>query len=251
MKDNSSFQSQALDGKLNVMKYLVAALFILFLLPKTVSASLVEVSDDGGVTVNVLSYEDSLLVEETDIEVKRIASEENKTTSNISISKTGEKVSMRVGVDKNFDVTNIKDDLVEVEARPDTKKVKVSYDGNAFLITEESITASTTLPIVIDPVSGKFLLETGEGRKFLGVLPQEAAKSILKTKIINKVAKKPIKIVDENGKLSYLIDGEKVVSLFEFYDFRLPISTRISATTGEIESIEAPEWLKFISVIFV
>lgn len=225
---------------------------IFFAFTSPIQASLVKIEKSGEVVVSVLSKEDeALLGEERNLEIKRIASEDRETNSNIVISKSGEKVSMRVGMDEIFEVTDWNDDLVEIEARENVKRVKIAYRDGKFLITEDVVAASTNLPIIVDPESGKFLLETDTGRKYLTVLPADAARSALKTRLMTRLSEKPLEIINEDEGLSYIVEGEKVVSLLDFYDIKLPISTKISASTGEIESILEPEWLRFISFIFV
>ena len=109
------------------------------------------------------------------------------------------------------------------------------------------------MPINVDPSNKELSVTTSSGRKLISVLPREAIDALMRTKIINRMRlNERLNIVEEEGgDVSYVIKGQKVINLFNVYDYEIDITARVSVTTGEIVGIDEPEWLKAINFLFV
>ena len=107
------------------------------------------------------------------------------------------------------------------------------------------------MSVNIDPYENQLSLTTRTGKKYLKVLPFDAAQSILRTRLINNINSEPFKIVEGEKGLSYVINGNKVISVLNVYDIEIPITARVSALTGEVIAIDEPSWLKPLSFLFV
>ncbi|MFC1710337.1 hypothetical protein ACFL0F_01580 [Patescibacteria group bacterium] len=235
-----------------VFAFLVFLTF--FFVASETKASLLTINGEGEVIVKVLSSEDSIALgypETSELEVKQVANSGSEENSQVTLTKKDGIISLQVGSEKSLDVTNWKDDLVEIEERPNTKRIKVGLMGDDFTIAQEGIVASTGFPVNIDPYENQLSLTTQTGKKYLKVLPFDAAQSVLRTRLVNNITSKPFTIVEEEKGLSYVIDGNKVINIVGVYDFEIPITARVSALTGEVIAIDEPSWLKPLSFLFV
>jgi hypothetical protein len=224
------------------------------------SASLVTITQDGEIVVNVLAVDDSITLDipqaET-FEVTDIAETVGDENSVVSIEREGGKISMTISSpdtgNRKLDVTGYEDDLVEIEERERTKVVKLGVVGDRLSIEQRNVVALTSLPINIDPTRKELSLTTSSGRRFVSILPQEAVDSLMRTKLINSYdPDSELEIVeDENGNATYLVEGTKVIDMFNVYDYELDVAAVVSATTGELIGINNPEWLKFFNFLFV
>jgi len=228
-------------------------LLALFSLSKTgVSAALVEVDDKGNIRENVLSYNSKNdLMEESDIEVKQIAQEGTESDSNISLTNTDGKISLVIGNQKELDVTDFNYDLVELEERPKVKRIKVSHKGEDFIITQEGYQLKTNYPIVIDPLDNTISVVVGDKNMNLALLPGDIARSTLRTNLINEIGEDPFQIVLQDGDLFYQVKGNKLLSFSTIYDLRIPITAKLSASSGKLTSLDDPQWIKFLSILFI
>ncbi len=84
----------------------------------------------------------------------------------------------------------------------------------------------------------------------MALLPYDAAQSLLRTKIATNVNAADMKVVEYEKDITYLVNGEKVVNLFNIYDLRLPVSANISASTGEVMMVE-PSWLGVVNYLLI
>jgi len=229
-------------------------LILLLCFPKKAGASLLVLKGSGEVVWNVLSQEIALdTPKHSFIEVKKVADSDSPKTSQISLRKDEDKISLSVfsgNQEKEMDVSNWSDDLVEIEERPETQKVKIGLMDGQFLIIHKGIKAVTNLPITVDSRSASILLETPTGKKYLSIFPYEAVESVLRFKLINRIPDEKIEINEEGKELVYKVSGEKVFRLFNFYEYAIPISYRVSASTGEILSFDVPGWLKIFRPLF-
>src|SRR3990172_2562353 len=93
--------------------------------PKNTSATLVNINPQGEVVLKVLSASDSMALgipKPSPLDVTKIA-QTQPSDQEIYLTKSGEKISLKLGSDEELDVTNWAEDLVEIEARGDTKKI--------------------------------------------------------------------------------------------------------------------------------
>ena len=246
------------------MRRLLLPLVVLFIFlvfgASSANASLVTITQEGEIVMNVLSVDDSITLDVPEVEsfeVTEIAEAPVDGNAVVSIEKEGGQISMTISSPdigyKKLDVTDYDDDLVEIEERDRAKIVKLGIVGDKLSIEQRNIIALTSLPINIDPSRKELSLTTSSGRRYVSILPQEAVDSLMRTKLIssyNPDAELEI-IEDETGNAVYLVDGKKIVNVFNIYDYELDVSAKVSATTGELIGIENPEWLKYFNFLFV
>lgn len=246
---------------MRIGKLLIIGLFLIFyfLLAGSVKASLVNVGQEGDVIVKVLSSEDSIALEipQSDyLEVKNIAKEIPDPESKISLDKNEGEIMLKVATksgEKSLDVTNYEDEVIEIEERPQTKKVAISIVDNKFVIKQGGVSAITDYEINIDPASARLTLVTKSGLKFLSILPRQAVETMLRSKLVNRLNRQDrFEITEEKGgELAYVVSGEKTFNVFELFEYAIPVVARVSASTGEILEIEQPEWLNSLNFLFV
>jgi hypothetical protein len=110
----------------------------------------------------------------------------------------------------------------------------------------------TDFPINIRPKENELSVTTDSGAIFLSILPIEAAESALRSRFISRVSKKGIYLSEEEvGVLAYQVEGEKVFNFFNLFEYSIPVTTHVSASTGEILAVKGPEWFKIFSFLFV
>ena len=243
---------------LRVFASFILAFLFLLLISSSVFASLVVVQKDGKVVLNVLSIEDTVELEiprRDYLEVKSIAQEIPDPGSKISLARKDGKVTLRVSTksgEKSLDVTNYKDEIVEIEERPALERVRIGVSGDFFTIEQRGVLAKTDYEINIDPESAGITLTTPSGLRFLSLLPYQAAETALRAKIINRLGDKDSVVIKEEGQeLSYELAGERVINFFNVFEYSVPVKTKISASTGEVLSIEQPTWLKVLGFLFI
>lgn len=234
-----------------MVKKLVSAVFLASLifieLPSLALASLVTINKNGETIWKVLSSQDevSLGVKRNSLEVKEVASDIAEDTR-IAIKREDGKIYLN-----EFDVTNWQEDLVEIEERGETKRAVIGVQGTQFTIEQNGILALTDFPIVIDPKANELSLITPSGSIFLSVLPTEAVESALRSRFINRLPEKKIFLKEEEvGTLAYTVNGEKVLDIFGILEYKIPVTARVSASTGEILGVQGPEWFKIFGFLF-
>lgn len=246
------------------MKRLTAlfSIFSFFLLfpPDILASSLVNITPEGEIVMNVLGTEDmgiGDLSQSNEISVNKVASRDRTSNnSEIKIDKTGNEVVLTVADGEKVSTLNLGDgyeELVEIEAvkKPDT--VRIFSDSSGFKIVQKGFTAVTSFPIQIDSKRRELSVLTNTGSRYLVIFPADAIDSILKTKIINRVNQSANLLLEESesGEITYLIEGKKLINIFNVYNYELPVKTRVSASTGEVMVIEDPSWLRMFNFLFV
>jgi hypothetical protein len=232
-------------------KVIFLTLFLLVFLfsARETHAALLTIDKSGKIIWNVLSYESSLSVPKNNLEVKSVT-DNQETNKLISLNMEGEKVSLKVGEENELDVTNVPGDLVEIEERNDVKKIEIGVIENKFSIKEGGIVALSSYPINIDPVESRLSLLTPSGKKYLAIFPHEAVQIALRSKYVSKVEGDSFNINEEGKDISYLISGQKIINLFNVFKLGIPVTANVSASSGEILSVNQPIWLKFIGFMF-
>ncbi len=216
-----------------------------------VDASLINIAQDGAVTVNVLASEDSP-------DVSQIGGEQSSFSLNnidLSIQKRDENTYLYLDngeQTKTLDITNYNDDLVEVEGRQGIQKLTISKIDDNYQIQQDGLIVVTDYQIDVNAKDGDLLIVTPTGKKYLLVFPTEAALTLLRSKVVNKISKdQKIQMSENDGVLTYAIFGKKVFSVFGFLGFEIDVQTKVSATTGEVVAITSPEWMKILSAVFI
>ena len=240
--------------------FLTLFIFSLFfvLSVSKVDASLVTIDKYGKVIIKVLSAEESIGLEipQSDfLEVKNIISETPDADAVITLAKTDGKSTLKVSSisgDKSMDVTNYKDEVLVVEERPEVQKLTFFVSGDKFTLVQRGVYAETDYQINVDPTSAKLTLEAPSGLRYLSVLPRQATDAVLRANFINRIDEgKRLIIKEEGSDLTYEVFGDKIFNIFNLFEYGVPVSAKVSASTGEILSIEGPTWLKVINFLFV
>ena len=238
--------------------FVLLALIIIFLgLVSPASARLVTLRENGEVIINVLSSEDSLALmipQKGSLEVKEVSGEEDTKEAKISLLKEGNDIKLSIDLEegrKELDVTSLEGELIEIEERPKAKSVTIGLLDGKFFVQEEGILALTDFPINIDPTSAELSLETVSGKHYLAVLPQEAYINSLKSKSLSNHLGNNFQIAEKNpGEVTYEIEGEKTINVFDLVKLNIPVKVSVSVLTGEVISIEQPSWLKVLGFLF-
>jgi len=150
-----------------------------------------------------------------------------------------------------MDVSNLKEDLVQIQARGNVNEIKIGQDNGKFVLSENGISANMNYPITIDPAKNQLLVTTSSGNRVLAILPYEAVLSLMRARLIDNVSDNKISLSENsNGELQYLISGVKNVNLFNVATLRADINSSVSATNAEILKLDEPQWLKFFGFLF-
>lgn len=244
--------------KLKFTASLFISLITLFLSANLAYASLININKEGKVVINVLSAEESIGLEipQSDFfEVRNIISETPDADAVITLAKTDGKSTLKVSSnsgDKSLDVTNYKDEVLVVEERPEVQKLTFFVSGDKFTLVQRGVYAETDYQINVDPTSAKLTLNAPSGLRYLSVLPRQATDAVLRANFINRIDEgKRLIIKEEGSDLTYEVFGDKIFNIFNLFEYGVPVSAKVSASTGEILSIEGPTWLKVINFLFV
>jgi len=230
---------------------------LVFINTKTANAKLITVDPQGEVVWSVLSEEDESSLDVPDhsyLEIKEVAEESTTKDSTVNLSKKDDKLSLVVtsgNKTREMDVSNWKEDLIEVEERAETQKMTIGIDGDKFALKHKSVTALTDFPLSVDTKSAKISIETPSGDKYISILPYQAVQTLLRSKLINFVTGNKIAIIDRNNNLEYEITGDKTFNLLGIYIYSVPVKSYISVATGEIADVEAPVWYKAVSTLLI
>lgn len=232
--------------------FFLSFFFLFFLGSSFADASILSINKDGEIVWKVLSEQDGVDLEvpvHSYIEVKKAGEESVDPKSSVELSKNGDKISLYVLKDnekRQIDITSHNTDLIEVEERAEIQKISIGIKDDKFSLKQRGFFALTEFPIKIDPVSARLSIGTNSGDRFLSILPYEAVQGVLRTKLISRVDDNTLEIIEENRELQYSFSGEKVFNIFNFYEYAIPVSLKVSATTGETVLIEGPDWYKVI-----
>lgn len=238
--------------KLSITIIFASLLFYAF--TGSVSAELITINKDGDIVWKVLSEKDIALEipRHSYIEVKSVAETESKDSSNVQLSRKDNKVSLLVATDsetRELDVSNWSEEIIEIEERPEVQKLSIGVKENKFSLENKGIVALTDFPINIDSKSARLSVETSSGIRYLSVFPYEAVKTVLRTNLLNKVSDNNIEIVEEDRELQYIVEGEKILNFAGIYNYSIPVTAKVSASTGEILFVDAPVWYKVVGLL--
>jgi hypothetical protein len=234
-----------------LLVFLVAFFFLVF--AKNAEASLLVIDKEGNINWKVLSYESSLALDvpgDTDIEVTKFADDTASGKTIVTLKKENDRITLSEVGGRELDVSSWENDVIEVEERGDVKKLKVTIDDGKFALEQDGVKATTEYPIEIDARENKISVETETGYKYLALLPYDAAQSLLRTKIATNVNATDMKVVEYEKDITYLVNGEKAINIFNIYDLKLPVSAYISASTGEVMMVE-PSWLGVVNYLLL
>lgn len=216
-------------------------------------AAIIVIDPEGEVVQNVLSEDTSYLdiPKHSSIEVKQIADANPANVSMVSLEKKADnQISLVVSTDdgkKELDVSKVKDQLIEIEERPSVQKLTLGVRDGFFTLMQNNVSVETEYPISVDPKTAEIMVTTPSGKKYISILPYEAVETTLRTKLINKIdIGTKIKILDKDTQLQYQISGQREFNFFNVYSYTVPVVIDLSASTGEILSLDAPLWYKLV-----
>ena len=231
----------------------IVFVFLLFALGSSVAdAAILSVDKNGKIVWKVLSERDGPnndIPTHSYIEVTKIADSSVKANTSIELSKSEGKIDLYVYEDnqkRQINITNLGSSVIEIEERAEVQKVNIGIKDDKFSLQQKGYFALTEFPIKINPESANLTLATGSGEKYLSILPYQIAQGALRSKIISRIDNNRLEIIEEERDLQYFFSGEKVFNILGFYEYSIPVSLRVSATTGETVSIEGPSWYKGI-----
>src|SRR3989338_3855126 len=228
------------------MKYIISVLLFaiaLFSFASEADASLIYITKKGEVVTKVLSFSSELSIPKAnELEIKDAATGAGGETS-VYLAKVDGKVSMKVGEGKEMEVTNQTQELVEIEERADVKKLMVGIKDNKFALEQEGAVALTDFPINIDPKENRLSVVTSSGRKYLAILPLEAVNTALRAKALTNLQGN-LTIVEDEKDVLYELTGIRKVNLFNFYNLEVPVTAKVSASTGEVFTKDQPVWVR-------
>ena len=250
-----NFLHLILCGILSLMRRFVVLSFLILLpvllFPQKARAELLVVRDDGSVLWKVLSKEDEILTPRASyLEVKEAAKTEIEKDAKITLTRQNGKISLAVDGKtsyKELDVTDWNDSIVEIEERPATQHLKIGVHGERFSLEQEGAFALTSFPINIDTRSAELSLVTPTGSRKMSIMPRQALESMLRAKMLTRVNKEGVEIVEGEQGLAYRISGEKIIDILGIVEYPVEIDGYVSALTGEVVSVEAPTWYKVLS----
>jgi len=242
------------------MKKIFVSVILIFLFvlifPLSVSAKLLSIQSDGELVWSVLSSGTDVDLEipkASYIEVKEAAKLKPEKDTKILLQKDGEKISMIVSAneqERELDITGWEDSVVEIEERPELQRVSINIVESRFAIKQKGIVAFTDYPISIDSKTAKLSVTTESGDRLVSILPYNAIESLVRTKIITRIAEGGIDLIEVDRELAYKVNGEKLLNLFNIYEYPVQMNVTVSASTGEIVEVDAPGWYKAISFLF-
>lgn len=223
-----------------------AVLFVAF--ATSASAALLTFTDNGEVYWNVLGLQD-----DSTLEVKKVADNlVSDNSSSVSLSKDGGNVYLSYGDSgKQVDITNYKEDIIELEEKG-SRKLFIKSSDNGFSISEMGVIAETSFPIKVKSPENKLAVNTSTGEIFLGILPYDAVSQLIRTKIITSVKNDKISLAQKpEGEVAYVVEGEKQISLLNVINFKVPITVEISATSGTVIDVAQPLWYSVVDFLLV
>ena len=238
--------------KRQVLLVLILTFFFL-VSARQAEASLMVIDKEGNINWKVLSYESSLALDvpsDSNIEVTKVADKAANSKTIVTLKKEDDRITLSEVGGRELDVSSWENDVIEMEERGDVRKLKVTIEDGKFALEQDGVKAITEYPIEIDAKENNISVETETGYKYLALLPFDAAQSLLRTKIATNVNAQDMKVVEYEKDISYLVNGEKVVNLFNIYDLKLPVSAYISASTGEVMMVE-PSWLGVVNYLLI
>ncbi len=237
-------------GKIFSSLFLFLIFFLSFSVPYT-SASLITVRKDGKIVWNVLSEKTYERTRSSSLEVKKVG-EEFREAAFISLEKKGSKVNLVVSSENSLRELDIEESpsLVEIEERPEIQEIVFGVRDGRFSLEQNGVVGLTDYPIQIDVKKSSISILTSKGGEFLKILPREAVDFALRTRLISK-ANKEVEIFEINDTLQYKIEGERVFNFLDLFKYSIPVTVFISATNGELLSIDSPTWYKYLKFLFV
>jgi len=230
---------------------ILTGLILTFMFVGEARASLLRVTKEGEVVTNVLSLTSGLALSAPDadrFEVVDISRDDEDQTIYLSKDDGGFAYLALGEGGTRYEVTNVEEDIVEIEEREEIKRLRIILQDGSFVLSQDGFNVVAENPIEIDPKTGKIMVETNSGKVFLGVLPLDAATTILRSRSITKINDAYL-ATDETGNVVYRFEGDKEVDLLKILNYSVPVITELSISTGEIIKVNQPIWLRILGFL--
>jgi hypothetical protein len=174
-------------------------------------------------------------------------------TQKVNLSKQDDKIKLEVTTGetkKEVDVTELAEDVIEIEQSQEAKKVKIGSVGDKFIISQNDTDALTSFPISINPNGKHVTVDTPTGQKYLGIFPDDVFDTLSKTGVLDNLEGNIELAEGEQGQLEYILNGEKVLNLFNLLNVTAPVNVKVSALDGQVLETDSPAWYKVLGFIW-
>lgn len=125
------------------------------------------------------------------------------------------------------------------------KGVSLIAEKGKTIITDNIAKIESDLPLILKQKSGDILASLNGNDYLVKYTPSEVKEILTKLKVIRDNSPVKITLTEENGGLIYLHTEKRQEKLFNIIPVNLEVTTKISATTGEINTKTTPWFLKF------
>jgi hypothetical protein len=133
----------------------------------------------------------------------------------------------------------------------DKKNLRLSItEDNNFALVEGSVFALTSMPVHVNIDSHNIYLVTGEGKKQLKILPEEAVIAAVELKSFEKLSRDSVPTIEDLGEeLAYKVIGDKTYKAFGYFKVVAKQNVYITAETGDVVEGDQPLITKIIRLI--
>lgn len=238
------------------MKKLLLSLLIinicLLISTAEVSAAAFVITTDGRVERNVLG--ESTTITES---AKKVAHEVAMTAVNgvaeIALTEIENRTHVKLEIPPKQESQELSENiknLVLIEGDDRSQNIAVDRDSNGFHISQSGVSAQTDLTVIVLPETKEIFIETSSGREALSIAPHQVISTLVMSGAINILPSDGVRLVENNGALSYIITGERTVNFFNLGNATVPVVTTVSVQTGEIQQVDQPRWLSLFGFLF-
>jgi hypothetical protein len=238
------------------MKSTVLALILFLSFPAGVYAQLVTITPEGVVESKVLAETDSVELEipQSEIDIKKVADVRFAKDASVQITRTEGKISLTIESEKGkqeMALEDWKDNLVEVEERPQTQRVFIGVYDDRFGLEHRGVVALTDYTLKVDAKTARITASTGSGERYIAVMPYSAVQTLIRSGVINNLsADNKIDLVEVDNNLVYSVQGERGINFFNIYYHTVSVEGLVSALNGQVIEVKQPKWLRILGFLF-
>lgn len=128
-------------------------------------------------------------------------------------------------------------------------EVRTATEAGETAVVSGTAGAVSKFPLKIDPETNTLTVTTPAGTKVVAVLPDQAIKNMLASKVMSYVTSVPtksslasinslVKMEEKDGVLGYEVEGKKEHRLFGKTFWKTNVTTFVSAETGQVVKTE-------------
>lgn len=225
------------------------ALVILCNTPTITNAEgLLVITSEGKIRMNVLGAQTDRSVTVTGV-VNTAVGTDALVALNLIDGKVTVDVSSSSGK-KQIDASKYEGELVEVEERPQSKRLVVVKGEGGFILRQEGVSVTTSYPVRIDAARGELSVVTPNGTQHILRMPADVVGNLVNLKVVDPNSPVLTLEVGGRGELIYQINAEKTIHILNLFPVHAAVTSQVSASTGEVISIDRPIWLKLLGLLF-